>query len=1082
MDTVAETGARARAKRKTAKLNVFISYSRQDMAFVDRLQQALAAHDIEAFVDRAHIEKGEEWWARIKQLVTEADTIVFVLSPGSVDSKICHDEVAFAEKLNKRFVPIVARDLEGRSVPAALARLNYTFFIPNPTGGTDGAFEGAIQDLIRALETDIAWIREHTRLGALAERWEGRKRPRDLLLLGVELRAAEIWLTTRPEKAPDPTDAHRAFVTESRHAVTRRQLWFAGLSLTAAVVALGLAGAAFLQRQEAVRQTEIAQSREQQAVSAQEAERTAREAEQSQRQLAEANEARANIERDQALIAQSRFLAERARGEAARGDAGTAVLLALAGLPDENSKRPRPLVSEAQVALAQASDALAEKFVGGGHDNSLSQVSLSADGSLLMSVDLNKTVFWDMSAGREASHFDKGGRALRAISLSRTGRLAIAVSLVGAAAVLDPRTGVILFEIDLDDAKINDAQINGTDTLIALGMSDNTIRIWSVASKSQVMLLSGHTKAVNSVSFDRAGEFVLSSAQDDTVRVWELKSKSEYEKWAVKAPAKAEWNSYGTAIATLDADRHVTLWSPYRDVPLAKLDEKLSIWDIQFDEQKDLLLTIESAALEVWEGQTGKSVLTYRTPGNMAKINAARLSPDGNSLAVAYSYVTPDAQDLNDGAIRLLAVNGGQTIRELRGHACSVTTLDYSGDGVLASGSCDGTARVWNPLRSNANALVVLNDERIFSADFSIDGSQIATSSHSGVPKLWDARTGSLVAKLEGYAVRLSRDSTHALTVGDGKLFIWDARTGALQRTIETSGKIATAKFGNRSRTVATSYQDSTIAQIWDIRSGALVATLEGHQQPVRAIAFSDDDKFVATGSDDRTARVWLVEEGKEVGLLSGHGGSVTRVQFDRRAIKLLTVSWDNVVRLWDIASAKALLELKAPANVGHEMDLGIQAVLSPDDSLIAATWWWDKTVRVWDATTGTETAVAAGHKGPVTGVEFSADSNHLLSISFDRTARLWSRSGKQEMVLEGHGQEVLTGHFSSNGCCIVTASADGTARVWKFTSDVRDLVERAHAIVPRCLTRQQLTSAFLQEVAPDWCLKLGKWPYQKVN
>ena len=75
------------------KLNVFISYSRQDIEFVDRLQAALKNRGIEAFVDRRDIEKAEEWWARIKQLITEADTIVFTLSPGSVNSRVCNDEV-----------------------------------------------------------------------------------------------------------------------------------------------------------------------------------------------------------------------------------------------------------------------------------------------------------------------------------------------------------------------------------------------------------------------------------------------------------------------------------------------------------------------------------------------------------------------------------------------------------------------------------------------------------------------------------------------------------------------------------------------------------------------------------------------------------------------------------------------------------------------------------------------------------------------------------------------------------------------------------------------------------------------------
>ena len=99
--TFSGTNVAVGAVGKPDKLNVFISYSRQDIAFVDRLQETLRSRGIEAFVDREHIEKSEEWWTRIKQLITEADTIVFVLNPGSINSKVCKEEIEFAEKLNK---------------------------------------------------------------------------------------------------------------------------------------------------------------------------------------------------------------------------------------------------------------------------------------------------------------------------------------------------------------------------------------------------------------------------------------------------------------------------------------------------------------------------------------------------------------------------------------------------------------------------------------------------------------------------------------------------------------------------------------------------------------------------------------------------------------------------------------------------------------------------------------------------------------------------------------------------------------------------------------------------------------------
>ena len=206
------------------KSTAFISYSRTDIDFVDRLEEALKARGVDARVDREDIEKGEEWWTRIEQLIAEADTVIFVLSPASAVSPICQKEVDFAEGLKKRLIPIVARDLGDQPAPGPLARLNYVFFVANPAAGASGDFVEATDELVRALETNIEWVREHARLGVLARRWDIHGRPHEMELRGEELSAAETWLTTRPKNAPDPTDAHRAFITESRRAATARQI------------------------------------------------------------------------------------------------------------------------------------------------------------------------------------------------------------------------------------------------------------------------------------------------------------------------------------------------------------------------------------------------------------------------------------------------------------------------------------------------------------------------------------------------------------------------------------------------------------------------------------------------------------------------------------------------------------------------------------------------------------------------------------------------------------------------------------------------------------------------------------------
>ena len=147
-----------------AKAKVFISYSRRDMAFADRLELALEARGFSAAIDRDEIYAFEEWWKRIETLIAGADTVIFVLSPHSVASEVALKEVAFAASLNKRFAPIVCHRVDDRAVPEALAKFNFIFFDDEPR------FEESADRLAQALDTDIAWIRQHTDLGEEAHR------------------------------------------------------------------------------------------------------------------------------------------------------------------------------------------------------------------------------------------------------------------------------------------------------------------------------------------------------------------------------------------------------------------------------------------------------------------------------------------------------------------------------------------------------------------------------------------------------------------------------------------------------------------------------------------------------------------------------------------------------------------------------------------------------------------------------------------------------------------------------------------------------------------------------------------------
>src|SRR5262249_49679298 len=107
------------------KLRVFISYSRDDANFADQLEAALDTCGFETSIDRQGVSGGEAWKRRLGNLISEADTVVFVLTSTSAGSPICRWEVEEAERLGKRILPANSRPLEGASPPPQLQERNY---------------------------------------------------------------------------------------------------------------------------------------------------------------------------------------------------------------------------------------------------------------------------------------------------------------------------------------------------------------------------------------------------------------------------------------------------------------------------------------------------------------------------------------------------------------------------------------------------------------------------------------------------------------------------------------------------------------------------------------------------------------------------------------------------------------------------------------------------------------------------------------------------------------------------------------------------------------------------------------------
>jgi hypothetical protein len=211
----------ANVTTQSVKTRVFLSYSRQDSDFTDRLAEALTqrgyAPDYDRHSDPANIDSGisaqDPWWQRLQQMIAKADVIVFIVSPDSVASKVCDEEIAYAQGLGKRIIPILRRLIDFARAPPRLSALNVKLDFVDDSGEKPAA---ALAQLCTALDMDVVWYRESRRLTELALGWESAGRPADRLMSPADIRSTARLLENRPRNADLPPQTLIEFRDESR--------------------------------------------------------------------------------------------------------------------------------------------------------------------------------------------------------------------------------------------------------------------------------------------------------------------------------------------------------------------------------------------------------------------------------------------------------------------------------------------------------------------------------------------------------------------------------------------------------------------------------------------------------------------------------------------------------------------------------------------------------------------------------------------------------------------------------------------------------------------------------------------------
>ncbi len=221
--------------------------------------------------------------------------------------------------------------------------------------------------------------------------------------------------------------------------------------------------------------------------------------------------------------------------------------------------------------------------------------------------------------------------------------------------------------------------------------------------------------------------------------------------------------------------------------------------------------------------------------------------------------------------------------------------------------------------------------------------------------------------------------------------------------------------------------------RLWDVATGRLTDELTGRRSSLLSLTFAADGQIVAAYADG-TVLTWVRGRPPMIETLPPVPGRRLAVTSDGRQ---LVATDTNIVKLLDRASEIA-------AFGGHTGPV-TNAAFGPNGTRIL-TVSDDRTIRVWNAATAQPLSVLRNEAGPLSAA-FSPDGTQLVSIGKDdRNAYLWNvATGAQTIVLTGHLEPVLHAAFSRDGKQLVTTSNDGTARLWDARTGRARAILRGH-------------------------------------
>ncbi|NEP61611.1 MAG: protein kinase [Symploca sp. SIO2G7] len=315
----------------------------------------------------------------------------------------------------------------------------------------------------------------------------------------------------------------------------------------------------------------------------------------------------------------------------------------------------------------------------------------------------------------------------------------------------------------------------------------------------------------------------------------------------------------------------------------------------------------------------------------------------------------------------------------------------------------------------------------VYAVAFSPNGKIIASGSGDKTIKLWELSTEWELCTLGGswfsghsQKVRSIAFSPTGKTLASGSedktIKLWNVRTFQEFRTIKGHAKsVNTIAFSPDGKTLASGGGDKTI-KLWRMGTGKEQQSLE-HLFEVLSVAFSPDGNILASGSWDYIIRLWDVRTGQKICTFDKHLFDVFSVAFSPDGTILASGSEENTIKLWNLTNIE---------KQGNRQ----QATGNREENCISHSIGGAK----FSSGAFQEQQTLIGHTNSVNAVVFSPDGKTLVSGSKDKTINLWDVS-TGELLYQGqaHSDSVLSLAISPDGQTLASGSADGTIKIWQL-------------------------------------------------